>query len=190
MNKHVIIVDADYIDHVAFNLTVNFERMLERRIPQADLARWVECIALDGGVRESEEQQETTVVLIHEKEVERLRYFTPADYEKELNGKAFRSGLGEFVIHAVPVETITNKTSMLMDTIDLMVDQKEVKRIMVIPNAEEGGVYDQIRHHLKSINDDKHITVFAMQPVPVGNFRQEILGYSLMQALGIRGEEI
>ena len=80
MDKHVIIVDADYIDRVAFNLTVNFERMLERRIPQADLARWVECVALDGGVRESEEPQETTVVLIHEKEVDRLRNFTPADY--------------------------------------------------------------------------------------------------------------
>lgn len=190
MNKHVIIVDADYIDRVAFNLIVNFERMLERRIPQADLARWVECIALDGGVRESEEPQETTVVLIHEKEVERLRNFTPADYEKELNEKAFRSGLGEFVIHAVPVEDITNKTSLLLDTIDLMADQKEVKRIMVVPNAEEGGVYDQVRHHLKSVNDDKHITVFAMQPMPGGNFHQEILGYSLMQALGIRGEEV
>ncbi len=190
MDKHVIIVDADYIDRVAFNLIVNFERMLERRIPQADLARWVECIALDGGVRESKEQQETTVVLIHEKEVDRLRNFTPADYEKELNEKAFRSGLGEFVIHAVPVEDITNKTTLLLDTIDLMADQKEVKRIMVVPNAEEEGVYDQVRHHLKSVNDDKHITVFAMQPMPGGNFRQEILGYSLMQALGIRGEEV
>ena len=110
--------------------------------------------------------------------------------EKELNEKAFRSGLGEFVIHAVPVEDITNKTSLLLDTIDLMADQKEVKRIMVVPNAEEGGVYDQVRHHLKSVNDDKHITVFAMQPMLGGNFRQEILGYSLMQALGIRGEEV
>lgn len=190
MNKQVIIVDADYIDRVAFNLIVNFERMLERRIPQADLARWMECVALDGGVLESKEPQETTVVLIHEKEVERLRYFTPADYEKELNEKAFRSGLGEFVIHAVPVEDITSKANLLLDTIDLMVDQKDVKRIMVIPNVEEDGVYDRIRHHLKSVNDDKLITVFAMQPMPGGNFRQEILGYSLMQALGIRGEEV
>jgi len=29
-----------------------------------------------------------------------------------------------------------------------------------------------------------------MQPMEGGNFRQEILGYSLMQALGIRAEEI
>ena len=47
-SENVIIVDADYVDKVAFNLIVNFERMLERRIPQADITKWVECIALDG----------------------------------------------------------------------------------------------------------------------------------------------
>jgi hypothetical protein len=29
-----------------------------------------------------------------------------------------------------------------------------------------------------------------MQPMPGGNFRQEILGYSLMAALGIKSDEI
>jgi hypothetical protein len=29
-----------------------------------------------------------------------------------------------------------------------------------------------------------------MQPMPGGNFRQEILGYSLMAAMGISGDEI
>jgi hypothetical protein len=42
-------------------------------------------------------------------------------------------------------------------------------------------------------DDDDHpkrVTVFTMEPKTGGNFRQEILGYSLMAALGIRGEEI
>ncbi|MFR1987563.1 MAG: DUF6621 family protein [Prevotellamassilia sp.] len=47
----VILVDADYLDRVAFDLTVNFERMIGRRIPQADLCHWIDCIALDGGLR-------------------------------------------------------------------------------------------------------------------------------------------
>ncbi len=34
--QNVIIADVDYIDKVAFNLTVNFERMIGRRIPPAD----------------------------------------------------------------------------------------------------------------------------------------------------------
>ena len=50
-SKNVILVDADYVDKVAFDLIVNFERMLGRRIPQADMARWLECVALDGGLR-------------------------------------------------------------------------------------------------------------------------------------------
>ena len=31
-SENVILVDADYVDRVAFNLIVNFERMLGRRI--------------------------------------------------------------------------------------------------------------------------------------------------------------
>ena len=40
-SKNIIIVDADFVDHVAFDLIVNFERMLGRRIPQADLRQWL-----------------------------------------------------------------------------------------------------------------------------------------------------
>ena len=55
-SENVILADADYIDKVAFNLIVNFERMLGRRIPQADIARWIDCVALDGGIREGEHE--------------------------------------------------------------------------------------------------------------------------------------
>ena len=41
-SENVIIADADYIDRVAFDLTVNFERMINRRIQPADMAQW-EC---------------------------------------------------------------------------------------------------------------------------------------------------
>ena len=68
-SEHVILVDAEYVDKVAFDLIVNFERMLGRRIPQADMAQWLECIALDGGLRPTANSQKPTatcqVVLIH-----------------------------------------------------------------------------------------------------------------------------
>ena len=51
-SENVIIADADYVDHVAFDLIVNFERMIGRRILPADTARWIDCIALDGGLCE------------------------------------------------------------------------------------------------------------------------------------------
>ena len=62
---------------------------------------------------------------------------------------------------------------------------------MVIPNSEDGDAYDRLREILRKVDDDdKRITLFAMQPMPGGNFRQEILGYSLMNALGISADEI
>ena len=62
---------------------------------------------------------------------------------------------------------------------------------MVITNSEDGDAYDQLRDMLRKVeDDDKRITLFAMQPMAGGNFRQEILGYSLMNALGISAKEI
>ena len=62
---------------------------------------------------------------------------------------------------------------------------------MVIPNAEDSIIYNKVREALRHVSDEeKRITVFSMQPMTGGNFRQEILGYSLMAALGIRGDEI
>ena len=105
-SENVIIADADFIDKVAFDLTVNFERMLMRRIPKADLARWIDCVALDGGVREG--KNEVQVVLIHDKKTERLDNFTPSGIKTEINGMAFNDHLGEFSMSAYPVEKLVS----------------------------------------------------------------------------------
>ena len=187
-SENVIIVDAEYIDRVVFNLTVNFERMLGRRIPPADLARWIDCVALDGGLRPGE--HETQVVLIHEKDSTGLENFAPSEYESSLHGKAFKDQLGEFVISAVPVEAMTTKNDLLLDVVSLTLPEKEVKRIIIIPNGEDETLGRQLRNTLQQADEEKHVTVLAMEPIVGGNFKQEILGYSLLQALGIRADEI
>ena len=145
-SEHVILVDAEYVDKVAFDMIVNFERMLERRIPQADMAQWLECVALDGGLRpidrgeklEVSGERNVQVVLIHEKNRQQMDNFLPGKFN-DLDGKAFAGPLGEFLISCVKVEEMVTKD---------------------------------------------------MQPMDSGNFRQEILGYSLMAALGIKSEEL
>ena len=200
-SENVILADADYVDKVAFNLIVNFERMLGRRIPKADLAKWVDCVALDGGIRplsptdgspqSGEQTPETLVVLAHRKDKAQLDNFAPGDYAAELDGKAFKDSLGEFIISAVAIEDIADSEDYLTEALRLVTAQKEVKRVMVIPNAEDPYIYNKVREALNRVDDDeKRITVFAMEPMPGGNFRQEILGYSLMAALGIHSEEL
>ena len=185
-SENVIVVDADYVDSVAFNLIVNFERMIGRRIPPADMTRWVECVALDGGLRQGD--HETQVVLLHAKGKRAMENFTPADYSAQLDGKAFKGNLGEFVFGAYPVESLVSKEEFLVDVVSLVCNQKEVKRVMVVPDVDK--CYDMLRHALRHVDDDKRVTLFAMQPLTGGNFRQEILGYSQMSALGIKADEI
>ena len=187
-SENVILVDADYVDKVAFNLIVNFERMLGRRIPQADLAKWMDCVALDGGIRPGE--NDILVVLIHQKDKTKLENFKPSDYVKDIDGKAFRDHLGEFSIGAYPIEDIAGSENYFSDALQLIAAQKEVKRIMVVPNAEDSYIYNNVRAMLKDVDDEKRITLLSMQPMPNWNFRQEILGYSLLAALGISSEEI
>lgn len=188
-SENIIIADADYADKVAFDLIVNFERMIGRRIPKADMARWIDCIALDGGLRQG--PNSTQVILIHDCNKSGMDNFTPGNYTEELDGKAFSDSLGEFLISSLPTEDgLTTKDDLFIESLEIICNSKDTKRIMVIPNAET--TYDRVKDTVRKFlsDDDKHVTVFAMQPMPGGNFRQEILGYSLMQALGIMAEEI
>lgn len=182
---NVIIIDADFADRVAFDLIVNFERMIGRQIPNADMALWLECLALDGGVREGEQQ--TQVVFVHSQEKKKMDYFNPGGLEEDLNGKAFSGKFGEFVLNAYAEQDIVERGQLLADMVRLCAAAKEVKRLVIVPSEEH---YDDVRHALRKVDAEKHVTLLAMQPMPGGNFRQEILGYSLMCAMGIQADEL
>lgn len=188
-NENVILVDADYVDKVAFDLTVNFERMIGRQIPKADMAQWLECVALDGGLRpqSSDASQQTSiqVVLLHKHQ--QMENFVPGSFA-ELDGKAFTGPLGEFLISCVKVEDLTTMDDLFVDSMQVISNAAEVKRLIVVPDAEH--IYNKVREGLRHADDEKRITVLAMQPMQGGNFKQEILGYSLMAALGIKADEI
>lgn len=207
--ENVIIADADYIDSVAFNLTVNFERMIGRHIPQADMAQWVECIAMDGGCRriaDPKEQKKTVthVILVHSKEADEMHNFNPGTFDHTansgniLNGQAFTGDMGEFIFHTVAADESSDsmtKLDIIADVLSAMTDIEQVKRIMLIPDLDDSNspafsILTPVLRFLDHECQDKRITTFAMQPLTGMPSRTEILGYSLMAALGIRAEEI
>ena len=189
-SETVIVVDADYVDKVALLLTADFERMLDRRVRQADMARWLMCVALDGGLRAGD--NETQVVLVHDKQTAGLAHFEPGNFEQELNNRAFKDDrLGEFVITAMAVEGPFSKDDVMADLLSTVCSREEIKRIIVVPDAENADACDTIRRVLRNADSDqRRVTVLAMQPIQGGGFRQELLGYSLLQALGISADEI
>lgn len=191
MSENVIIVDADYIDDVAFNLTLNFERMLDRRIPAADFSQWIVNIALDGHMKPG--NHETQVVVLHDKGKRQLDNYVPSSLGQELDKQAFKDEtLGEFIINTIATGgKVTEKDEVMLDFLKIVLSHKEVSRIMIVPNAEDGNIYNLLRNALRDVDDEeKHVTLFAMQPMEGGNFKQQILGYSIMNAMGITADEI
>ena len=188
-SENVILVDADYVDKVVFDLTVNFERMIGRQIPKADMAQWLECVALDGGLRPqpSDVSQQASIQVVFLHKHLQMENFMPGSFD-ELDGKAFAGPLGEFLISCVKVEDLTTMDDLFVDSMQVISNAAEVKRLIVVPDAEH--IYNKVREGLRHADDEKRITVLAMQPMQGGNFKQEILGYSLMAALGIKADEI
>lgn len=186
-SPNIILVDADYVDRVTFNLTVNFERMINRRIPRADLAKWLDCVALDGGLHPGDNHIQA--VFIHSEGRQGLDYFTPSDFDKELDGKAFRDNLGEFTLHSVPVEGPVSADDLYAECLETLLTSEQVERIVVI--ADMDTLYDRLRRIVEKAEGEHDVTMLAMSPLQGSrHFHTEILGYSLMAALGISGDEL
>ena len=181
----VILVDADYIDAVALDLTVNFERMLNRRVATADLCHWLDCVALDGGLRPG--SNEVQVHFLHSKDKTTLNNFQPSKLDEDLNGLSFDDQLGHFSLFAFPVEEVVSLDEFFLQSLTMLADAKEIKRLMIIGDM---NAYGQGIKSICSQTDGKDITLFAMEPQMGRGFQQEILGYSLMSALGISGDEL
>lgn len=165
--------------------------MLDRRIPAADFSQWIVNIALDGRMKPG--NHETQVVVLHDKGKRQLDNYVPSSLGQELDKQAFKDEtLGEFIINTIATGgKVTEKDEVMLDFLKIVLSHKEVSRIMIIPNAEDGNIYNLLRNALRDVDDEeKHVTLFAMQPMEGGNFKQQILGYSIINAMGITADEI
>ena len=186
--ENVILVDADWLDRFVFEVTVNFERMLERAIPKVALDRWVDYLSLDGGVRPG--NNKIQVILLYDSENVVLKNCAPQSLTEELNGKAFRDNLGEFLFSTVSVEiNFVTKAELFVQSMMALYSEDSIKRLMLVPNMDEYGTI--IRDNLREIDcRKKEITLFATEPQQGLRCPQEILTYSIMAALGISGDEL
>ena len=203
MPYHTLLADADYVERVAFDLIVNFERMLGRRISPAPLGDWLDYVALDGGLQPGD--NEIRVYLVHRPEQERLQHFTPAHFADELNGKAFTDRLGEFAMTALAVEPVVDHDDLLVEVFEQMLKEPDAERVMLVagprpvftPRKHSFGLAHQDavrptaqarrRHRPRT---ERNHALHHCNPPRDADFAQELLGYSLMAALGITAEEV
>lgn len=200
MAPHVILLDAAYLDRIAAAFRDHFGAELGRTLPKADLAQWLVCTALDAGF----EGPETAVqcILIHDREVKVMGHVAPGNFSQELDGQAFAEpGLGEFTLACCPVERVTTLEDLCAESLEALLDDKEIRSVAVVYDFDQTTAGSRTltkriatlcRKHAEACTESapKDVTLFTMQPLEGEGFAQQMLGYGLMAALGIAGDEL
>lgn len=181
----VMLIDAAFLNFVIADLKKNFERMLGRSLQEVDLSNLITYLALDAGVGEGD--NEIQVLCIYDDDSKILEHCQPKDMEKELNNVAFKNPFGEFLFYTFQPEQMTTLEELYLESLKVVADSKEVNRLIVVSFNEEYG--DKVTEIL-SRTDGKEIIQFRMNEPDVASYQWEMLAYPIMQALGVRGDEL
>ena len=185
--EKVILIDASYINKVTADLSKHFGQMIGRELPKADLSIFLECVAMDAAIQLGENVLQ--VFLVYDKEHAKMDAFNPSDLKKELNNVAFKSQLGEFQLNTFEPSDMADREAFFLEAVKLVADAKEVKHLVVVPSETEYG--DKIPEILEKVDGKESIHVLGMNPLaPSKAFHWEMMGYAVLQALGIRSDEI
>jgi len=184
----VMLIDATYLERVGTDLVRHFTLLIKRDLPKADLAVLLECLALDAGVPLGDNKVQ--VVFVYDGADKHLSFCTPSDLEKELHAMAFKSQLGEFSLYAFQPSGFASREDLFLESFQLLGESKEVRKIIVVP--DEDGYGEQLGSYINKVEEGKDgVTVFGMNPPAYqGAFAFEMLGFAILQALGIRPDEL
>ena len=184
--EKVILIDASYINKVTGDLSQHFSQMIGRELPKADLSIFLECVAMDAAIQPGENVLQ--VLLVYDKEHAKMDAFNPSDLKKELNDVAFKSQLGEFQLNTFEPSDMADRETFFLEAVKLVADAKEVKHLVVIPSETEYG--DKLPEIFDKVDGKESIHVLGMNPLDASDkFRWEMMGYAVLQALGIRSDE-
>ena len=185
--EKVILIDASYINKVTADLSRHFGQVIGRELPKADLPIFLECVAMDAAIQPGEHTLQ--VLFVYEKGCETMDAFNPGDLKKELNDVAFKSQLGEFQLNTFEPSDMATREEFFLESVKLIADAKEVKHLVVVPSETEYA--DKLPEILEKVDGKESVHVLGMNPLPESKaFQWEMLGYAILQALGIRSDEI
>ena len=170
---NVMLIDASYLDRVGRDMAEHFSPILNRELPKADLAALLECLALDA----------------YDSAEPRMSFCTPSDLDKELNNVAFKSQLGEFSIYSFQPSDMATCEDLFNEALMLAGESKDVKRVVAV--ADEDAYQQKTHSTLNKIKGKDSVTLFGMNPPKdEAAYSFEMLGFAVLQALGIKAEEL
>ena len=185
--SNVVQIDAAFLNLVVTDLKKYFEKTLMRELQEIDLSELVTYIVLDAGMAVGDNQIQ--ILMVYDKDSAQLSNCRPSDLSAELNGVAFKSQFGEFSFASVPCEEMVSREELYLDLLSIVLDSADVERLILVSFNEEYG--DKVMERLKGVKNKETIQFRMNEPEEsIEGYQWEMLAYPVMQALGIRGEEL
>ncbi len=185
---NAFIIDCEYVSGICEKFRTDFSTFLKRTIPEADLARWIECALLDCSKATPLEKDQTQVYLFHEKANSRFMHFVPTDYNSQIDGKAFKGAAGEFLLAACTCdETLGSKETLLCETLQNLLKHNEQQHIIV---AADLNAYGKRIKSLMADSESDKVVFLSINPSESKALRIEQIGFSLLAALSINSQEL
>ena len=186
LSETVVLIDAAFLNFVITDMKGYFEETLRRSLQDIDLSMLTTYLTLDAGITEG--KNEVQFLFVYDEESDQLVYCHPSDLVKELNGVAFKSPYGEYSFASVPSEGMVSREDLFLDLLSIVADSADVKRMIVVSfNEEYGKKVSDALHEVKG----KEIIQFRMnEPEVQVEYKWDMLAFPVMQALGIRAEEL
>ena len=186
LSETVVLIDAAFLNFVITDMKGYFEKTLRRSLQEIDLSILTTYLTLDAGITEG--KNEVQFLFVYDKDSERLVYCQPSDLEKELNGVAFQSPYGEYSFASVPSEGMVTREDLFLDLLSIVADSADVKRMIVVSFNEEYG--KRVTDALNEIKGKEVIQFRMNEPVASLAYKWDMLAFPVMQALGIRADEL
>lgn len=186
LSETVVLIDAAFLNFVITDMKGYFEETLRRSLQDIDLSMLTTYLTLDAGITEG--KNEVQFLFVYDEESDQLVYCHPSDLVKELNEVAFQSPYGEYSFASVPSEGMVSREDLFLDLLSIVADSADVKRMIVVSfNEEYGKKVSDALHEVKG----KEIIQFRMnEPEVQVEYKWDMLAFPVMQALGIRAEEL
>ena len=173
--ENVILVDVAYFNDVVKDLKRYFELQLGRPLQNIYVEEWASYLALDSGIRDKDNNIE--VLFVHDSQTNKLLH------------------CGEFTFTSVSSEGLVPRANLYLDLLNIALNSADVKRLMLVPFIDDYGakLMEVLDEYLRNADTEnsKGLFLFNMdEPAHPLGCKWDLLGYSMMRALGIKAEEL
>lgn len=197
-SEHVVLIDANFADSVAYDFKVNLALKVKRELPDVDLTEFLMCCSLDGGLEPGD--NEVMALLFCHKGETKMGHILPRNIKDEVDGMAFTEPqYGEFMCSMLeePDDELLGGDSLISQVAQLVLASPDSKSLTIVcdwqENAEEliEVINDAAQEAREKGGSSKVVTLICDHPdEEQPNYNVLHIGYAIMHCLAVQIDEL